>query len=72
MAANTPAPLVEDRNGETTCDVVDTCVAGEAKLIPPTHFWKTRRKALFFVKKNIFRYQDNSEGSSTFLEPSGQ
>ena len=30
MAANTPAPLVEDRNGETTCDVVDTCVAGEA------------------------------------------
>ena len=28
MAANTPAPLVEDRNGETTCDVVDTCVAG--------------------------------------------
>ena len=30
MAANTPAPLVEDRNGETTCDVVDTCVAGNA------------------------------------------
>ena len=30
MAANTPAPLVEDQNGETTCDVVDTCVAGKA------------------------------------------
>ena len=27
MAASTPAPLVEDR-GETTCDVVDTCVSG--------------------------------------------
>lgn len=26
-AASTPAPLVEAQNGETTCDVVDTCVA---------------------------------------------